>query len=256
MSLRHDLNVFRGTSRLLNAFLRAQVHMVKTSAAWMFAERAYAAGRVLVCVLLPAYLLTHLTSRFMWAWWGVMVAWLVVSGRVIKRKGWLDGWGHEEPEEDRFTGEGDGSAVSHAAPVPLNDHEKSPEEQRQDADAAFAVFVEHNVAAAVAKGRTGIHTDALLGLLHDHGMLTGWKEPDIRATCDRMGIPWRRQHSVQGRNYFGIHVDDLTKYLGRRPQVPPEMVPDLTPSASPEETPSSPYVRGAVALIKNPLQRS
>ncbi|GAA3086651.1 hypothetical protein GCM10020000_86670 [Streptomyces olivoverticillatus] len=79
---------------------------------------------------------------------------------------------------------------------------KSLGEQHQDADAAFGAFVEHNVAVAVAQGRKGIHTDVLLGLLHDHGMLTGWKEPDIRATCDRMGIPWRRQLSVQGAELF------------------------------------------------------
>ncbi|GAA3086659.1 hypothetical protein GCM10020000_86680 [Streptomyces olivoverticillatus] len=98
--------------------------MVKTSAAWMFAERAYAVGRVLVCVLLPAYLLSHLTSCFMWAWWVVMVVWMVVSGRVIKRKGWLDGWEREEPEEDRFTGEEDGGTVLCAEPAPQSDHEK------------------------------------------------------------------------------------------------------------------------------------
>ncbi|MFI0742508.1 hypothetical protein ACH4PU_31190 [Streptomyces sp. NPDC021100] len=254
MSLRNDLNVFRGTGRLLNALLRAQVHMARASAAWITAERAYTAGRVLVCVLLPAYLLTHLTSRFMWAWWGLMVAWAVVSGRVIHRQGWLDGWECEGEGECR-AGEG-GEALQCAEPTPLNDHEMLLGEQRQEADAAFGAFVEHNVAAAVTQGRKGIHTDALLKLLHEHDMLTDWKEPDIRTTCDRLGIPWRRQMSVQGRNYFGIHADDLTKHLGRRPQLPPEMVPDLTPSPSPEKTPSSPYVRGPIALIKRPFSRS
>lgn len=147
----------------------------------------------------------------------------------------------------------------------LNDHETPGEEAPEaeqptaspaEADAAFGLFVEHNVAFAVRtdpKGdRKGVHTDTLLKILHTTGMLTDWTEPMLRKKCKSLGIPVRKQMGIQGRNYFGVHVEDLEQSLGRAVRVPPQLVPDLTqnaPTAPPAEPPAPPP---EITLIQPP----
>ncbi|MFD6968786.1 hypothetical protein [Streptomyces sp. NPDC059949] len=137
-----------------------------------------------------------------------------------------------------------------------NDHEKSgeqdpeteqPEASPAEVDAAFGVFVEHNVGYAVHTDpkatRKGVHTDTLLKILHTAGMLTDWTEPMLRRKCKSLGIPVRTQMSIKGRNYYGVHIEDLEQSLGRAVRLPPQLIPDLTPNtpaAPPAEPPAPP----------------
>ncbi|MER6199845.1 hypothetical protein ABT234_21050 [Streptomyces sp. NPDC001586] len=149
----------------------------------------------------------------------------------------------------------------------LNDHEMAGEQTPEaepltaspaEADAAFALFVEYNVAYAVRtdpKGdRKGVHTDTLLKILHATGMLTDWTEPMLRRKCKALGIPVRKQMGIRGRNYFGVHIEDFEQSLGRAVRVPPQLVPDLTlnaPTTPPAEPPAPPP---EVALIQHPAE--
>ncbi|MFD8887526.1 hypothetical protein ACFV0H_34310 [Streptomyces erythrochromogenes] len=149
----------------------------------------------------------------------------------------------------------------------LNDHEMPGEQNPEaepltaspaEADAAFGLFVEHNVAYAVRtdpKGdRKGVHTDTLLKILHATGMLTDWTEPMLRRKCKSLGIPVRKQMGIRGRNYFGVHIEDFEQSLGRAVRVPPQLVPDLTlnaPTTPPAEPPAPPP---EVALIQHPAE--
>ncbi|MFI6689311.1 hypothetical protein [Streptomyces sp. NPDC050485] len=141
-------------------------------------------------------------------------------------------------------------------PSTLNDHENAGEEHPEpetpvaspaEADAAFGLFVEHNVAFAVRtdpKGdRKGVHTDTLLKILHSAGILADWTEPMLRQKCKTLGIPVRTQMGIRGRNYFGVHVDDLEHALGRAVRLPPQLVLDGTlnaPAAPAAEPPAPP----------------
>ncbi|MEU0214092.1 hypothetical protein ABZ281_02850 [Streptomyces sp. NPDC006265] len=146
-----------------------------------------------------------------------------------------------------------------------NDHETPGEEDREtepptaspaEADAAFGLFVEHNVAFAVRtdpKGdRKGVHTDTLLKILHTTGMLTDWTEPMLRQKCKSLGIPVRTQMGIRGRNYFGVHVQDLEQSLGRAVRVPPQLVPDITLNAPPAPPAEPPAPLPQVTLIQPP----
>ncbi|MFI5825361.1 hypothetical protein ACIA8I_40860 [Streptomyces rishiriensis] len=146
-----------------------------------------------------------------------------------------------------------------------NDHEMAGEEDLEaepltvspaEADAAFGLFVEHNVAFAVRtdpKGdRKGVHTDTLLKILHAKEMLTDWTEPMLRQKCKSLGIPVRKQMGIRGRNYFGVHIEDFEQSLGRAVRVPPQLVPDLTanaPTPPPSEAPAPP---SEITLIQPP----
>ncbi|MER5550035.1 hypothetical protein ABT072_48535, partial [Streptomyces sp. NPDC002589] len=121
-----------------------------------------------------------------------------------------------------------------------------------EADAALGMFIEHSVAFPVREGRKGVHTDTLLKRIHEERMLADWKEPMLRKKCASLGIPVRKQMGIQGRNYFGVHVEDLEQALGRAVRRPPQLVPDLTPNAPagpPAEPPAPPP---EVAFLKAP----
>ncbi|MFD0437150.1 hypothetical protein [Streptomyces chartreusis] len=142
-----------------------------------------------------------------------------------------------------------------------NDHETAGEQDPEttppqvtsaEADAAFAVFIEHSVAFAVRQGRKGVHTDTLLQRIHQERMLADWTEPMFRQKCKSLDIPVRTQMGIQGRNYFGVHVENLEQTLGRPLRIPAQLVPDLTPNAPaapPAEPPAPPL---EVAFLKTP----
>ncbi|MFJ4003984.1 hypothetical protein ACIPWL_11055 [Streptomyces sp. NPDC090023] len=146
-------------------------------------------------------------------------------------------------------------------PAAPNDHETmgeqdpeaaAPQATPAEADAAFALFIEHSVAFAVRQGRKGVHTDTLLQRIHQEGVLADWTEPMLRRKCKSLDTPVRTQMGIQGRNYFGVHVEDLEQALGRPLRIPAQLVPDLTPNA-PAGPPVEPPVPPAeIAFLTAP----
>ncbi|MET7933475.1 hypothetical protein [Streptomyces sp. NPDC005322] len=57
--------------------------------------------------------------------------------------------------------------------------------------------------------RTGVHLVDVLALLHRAGHFPGWEVADVRAACERAGVPVRRSVKVAGKVTWGVHRDDL-----------------------------------------------
>lgn len=211
-------------------------------------------GARLAVILGVCWLYAFAWSRYSVLGWLLLLAWLVIA---------LPAAPGREGQEDAAVE----PTVEPADDAPENDHENDqelgekhehiepadPAAVQRAAEAAFVTFVEHNVAHAVQQGRKGVHTDVLLELLHRKKMLLDWKEPAFRAKCGQLRIPVRRQMSIKGRNYYGVHHEDLTRALGRRPVLPAHRVPDLTPGAPPLPTPDEPLTAPpALALVAPP----
>lgn len=210
-------------------------------------------GARLAVILGVCWLYAFAWARYSVLGWLLLLLWLVIA--LAAAPGRQE---HAEPHERSVDGD--------TAP-PDNDHgnDQDPEMTDEDtervdpaavqreAEAAFVTFIEHNVAHAVQQGRKGVHTDVLLDLLHTEKMLLDWTEPVFRAKCGYLRVPVKRQMNIKGRNYFGIHHEDLTKALGRRPVLPAYRVPDLTPGAAPVPAPDEPLsAPPAVALVTPP----
>lgn len=58
--------------------------------------------------------------------------------------------------------------------------------------------------------RQGVHLRDVLALLHRDGHHPSWEVADVRAVCERMGIPVRQRVRVRGMGVtVGVHRDDL-----------------------------------------------
>ncbi|WP_331729411.1 hypothetical protein OG592_43860 (plasmid) [Streptomyces avidinii] len=217
-------------------------------------------GVRLIALGLTGYLALYFAEKHPGLWYAYGGAGFLLATTVAVRTGLSAGRTVKELESAPAPAEEEQPGTDTA-----NDHEMAGEEGLEtepptvspaQADAAFDLFVEYNVAYAVRtdpKGdRKGVHTDTLLNILHKNGMLTDWTEPMLRKRCKSVGIPVRKQMGIKGRNYFGVHVEDLEQALGRAVRVPPQLVPDLTPDgpAAPPAEPPAPAPE--VALIQPP----
>jgi hypothetical protein len=182
-----------------------------------------------------------------WAASGVIVTWCVAAAAVA-------------PGEDT---------------TPLNDHEDEAGEQARNParetdpthdwnrqKASIRRFVEGAVAEGAAghreeKGR-GATVDSLLAELQERGSLPEWDPKRMIDFLERAGIPVRKQMSffvtreVDGKpkkvkkNLPAVHVDDLTKELGKTPALPSRFVPDITPGRHPHLAAAAPPAEGPV----------
>lgn len=214
--------------------------------AWVRQKDGSPGARV-AAVLGVCWLYAFAWSRYAALGWLLLLAWLVFAfpaapGRDEQGGDRAEGVVENDQEKDYDSGEKDG----HVAPT-------RPAAVQEVAEAAFVTFIEHNVAHAVQQGRKGVHTDTLLALLHQEKLLLDWTEPVFRAKCKQLGVPVKKQMNIKGRNYFGIHHEDLTKALGRRLLLPAHRVPDLTPGAPPVSAhPEPPTAAPSMALIAHP----
>lgn len=184
-----------------------------------------------------------------WVFAADYVGWIVLALVV----GWCLAAAHHAPACEEDEGEGD---------TPVNDHENASGEQPQErapetdpaADwarrrSAIRHFVEGAVAAGAAgfreeKGR-GATVDSMLAEMRLKNPLPGWDRKRMIEFLELADIPVRDQVSfyvieqVNGRdkkvkkNLPAVHVEDLTKELGKTPSLPPQFVADNTPSPPP-----------------------
>ncbi|MFJ5850521.1 hypothetical protein [Streptomyces sp. NPDC092903] len=185
---------------------------------------------------LGGYIALYFTEKHPGLWYAYGTAGLVVVTAVAVRTGLSAG----RTVQDLEAAHADNEEEATQEIDTQNDQETVGEQNIEttpahataaEADDAFAVFIEHSVAFAVRQGRRGVHTDTLLKRIHQEGMLTDWTEPMIRQKCKSVAIPVRTQMGIQGRNYFGVHVENLEQALGRPLRIPAQLVPDLTPNA-------------------------
>ena len=206
---------------------------------------------------LAGYVALHFSEKHPGLWYVYSATGLVVVTTVAVRTGLSAGRTVEDLEAAQAPSEEEPQGSDS-----VNDHEMAgergpettPQATSAEADAAFAVFIEHSVAFAVRQGRKGVHTDTLLKRIHQEHMLADWTEPMLRQKCKSLGIPVRTQMGIQGRNYFGVHVENLEQALGRTLRIPAKIVPDLTPNAPaapPAEPPAPPP---EVAFLKAPAE--
>lgn len=204
---------------------------------------------------LGGYIALYFTEKHPGLWYAYGTTGLVVVTAVAVRTGLSAGRTVQDLEAAHTVNQQGAAQETDTQ----NDHETAGEQDIEttstqatpaEADAAFAVFIEHSVAFAVRQGRRGVHTDTLLRRIHQERMLTDWTEPMIRQKCKSLAIPVRTQMGIQGRNYFGVHVENLEQALGRPLRMPAQMVPDLTPNAPaapPAEAPAPPPAVGFLA---------
>ncbi|WP_234350620.1 hypothetical protein [Streptomyces sp. XY66] len=208
---------------------------------------------------LAGYIALYFTEKHPGLWYAYGATGLVVVTTVAVRTGLSAG----RTVKDLETAHTTVKEEERQETDPQNDHETAgeqgpettpPQATSAEADAAFAVFVEHSVAFAVRQGRKGVHTDTLLTRIHQERMLADWTEPMLRQKCKVLDIPVRTQMGIQGRNYFGVHIADLEQALGRPLRIPAQLVPDLTPNAPaapPGEPPAPP---AEVAFLEAPAE--
>ncbi|MFD8416548.1 hypothetical protein ACFV2Q_33205 [Streptomyces sp. NPDC059650] len=205
------------------------------------------------------YIAVYFTEKHPGLWYIYGATGLVVVTTVAVRTGLSAGRTVQDLEAAHSTVEEEDSQE----PDTSNDHEivgeqdpeTTPQATSAEADAAFAVFIEHSVAFAVRQGRKGVHTDTLLQRIHQEGMLADWTESMLRRKCKSLDIPVRTQMGIQGRNYFGVHVENLEQALGRPLRIPAQLVPDLTPNAPagpPVEPPAPPAEIAFLAAPADP----
>lgn len=205
-----------------------------------------------LCVL--GYVLVYLTSGRSWLWSIYAGAWFLGCVVLAARRGDLpaerqDAEAGEAGRLRRFLGRWSRTEETEPdeADTPENDHEtlgeEDPEEPGPDDPEAERVRrvaliwerVEHAVAAAWYQTATrGARTVDLLAEFQSGGALADWDEKQFRDMLRSIGIPVRDQmyFKVDGekKNQPGVHVEDLTKTLGRTPRLPAHLVPDLTPT--------------------------
>ncbi|WP_424892399.1 hypothetical protein [Streptomyces sp. XH2] len=128
-----------------------------------------------------------------------------------------------------------------------NDHEKLVGEETPVAEAWSVTqdlrdFVEGKVAAgaagyAEAKGKGARIDDIIAGLQADDRAPEGLDRKTMTRLLGDAGITVREQMKfrIDGnqKNQPGVHIDDLTEDLGRRPLLPAHLIPDLTPQHAP-----------------------
>ncbi|WP_435059834.1 hypothetical protein [Streptomyces sp. bgisy060] len=238
---------------------RATTVALRYVGAWLRAGDEESGGFLvrLSALGVAGYIAVYFTEKHPGLWYVYGATGLVVVTVVAVRTGLSAGRTVQDLEAAHNTAEEEDLQE----PDTLNDHETVGEQRPEtttlqatsaEADAAFAVFVEHSVAFAVRQGRKGVHTDTLLQRIHQEKMLADWTEPVIRRKCKSLGIPVRTQMGIQGRNYFGVHVENLEQALGRPLRIPAQLVPDLTPN-SPAGPPAEPPAPPAeVAFLTAP----
>ncbi|MFD9774221.1 hypothetical protein ACFWXE_28400 [[Kitasatospora] papulosa] len=206
---------------------------------------------------LGGYIALYFTEKHPGLWYVYGAAGLVVVTTVAVRTGLSAG----RTVKDLEVAHAIAAAEEPQGSATKNDHETPGEQDPEttpaqvtsaEADAAFAVFIEHSVAFAVRQGRKGVHTDTLLKRIHQEGILADWTEPMIRQKCKFLGIPVRTQMGIQGRNYFGVHVENLEQALGRALRIPAQLVPDLTPNAPTAPPVGAPAPPPEVAFLAAP----
>lgn len=183
--------------------------------------------------------------------------------------GWCLAAAAVAPDEDGDEDEREGD-------TPVNDHENAAGEHGQELTpatdpalnwtrqrSATRHFVEGAVAAGAAglleeKGR-GASVDYLLSEMREKNPLPGWDRKRMIDFLEMFDIPVRDQVSfyvlqeVNGRekkvkkNAPAVHVDDLTKELGKTPSLPPRFVADITPG-------QPPYLASVPPLVEAPVE--
>ncbi|MFD3961547.1 MULTISPECIES: hypothetical protein [Streptomyces] len=206
---------------------------------------------------IAGYIALYFTEKHPGLWYLYGATGLVIVTTVAVRTGLSAGRTVQDLEAAHSTAE-EGTPQQPDTPndremVGESDSETAaPQVTSAEADAAFAVFVEHSVAFAVRQGRKGVHTDTLLQRIHQERMLADWTEPVLRRKCKSLDIPVRTQMGIQGRNYFGVHVENLEQALGRPLRIPAQLVPDLTPNAPAGPPAGPPAPPAQIAFLTAP----
>ncbi|MEU7044954.1 hypothetical protein AB0A77_28400 [Streptomyces varsoviensis] len=109
------------------------------------------------------------------------------------------------------------AADTHEVPV------TGPAEVAQGAaDEAFRALVRDAIG-----DRQGVHLRDLLALIQRDGHHPRWEVGDVRAVCERLGIPVQRRVRVRGRGVtVGIHRDALAAPTGPSSASPDQPPPD------------------------------
>ncbi|MFE9121532.1 hypothetical protein [Streptomyces sp. NPDC007172] len=237
----------------------ATVVALRYVGAWLRAGNEESGGFLvrLGALGVAGYIAVYFADKHSGLWYIYGVTGLVVVITVAVRTGLSAGRTAQDLEAAHRTA----GADQPQEPEPSNDHEMAGEESPEkatphatpaEAEAAFVMFIEHSVAFAVRHGRKGVHTDALLQRIHQEAMLADWTEPMLRRKCKSLNIPVRTQMGIQGRNYFGVHVENLEQALGRPLRIPAQLVPDLTPNAPSRPPVESPAPPAEIAFLTAP----
>jgi hypothetical protein len=234
MGLWREVNVLRGSHRLMPVLGRSTGVMCKAVADWTRAKNGQFIGRLLL-VLVPGYVVVRLSASRPWTWLVWAAVWFVGCCLIAACRGdFVEGPG--EVEEPDPTPEDDQEMVGeqHTDTTTQPDAESKAKWLRQ--------HVEYETAAAIQRPKDspvhgkGVRVEDLLAGIQADGSLPGWDVKQFGALLTGIGIPVREQmyFKVDGRksNCPGVHAEDLTTALGRAPRLPPHLVPDLTPAST------------------------
>ncbi|MFJ5635070.1 hypothetical protein ACIQF5_20835 [Streptomyces goshikiensis] len=234
---------------------RANTQLISRIARWTTTEKGETANRVLA-LLIFGFFATVILVNNSWLCWVVGAGWVLTVGGAAAQhapnlKPTLDEPEEEEDndedEEEEYDDDYEEYEVEREAPGEEDEEDEEPDEQdeerrKREEDAplrarALMSFVEDEVATAVHNGTRGVRIAVLLTLFQSRGQLQNWDEDRLKNLLKGIGVPVREQmyFKINGKksNKPGIHVDDLTETLGRRPRLPAHLVPDLTTSAPP-----------------------
>ncbi|MFE5595076.1 hypothetical protein [Streptomyces sp. NPDC056549] len=225
--------------------------------AWLRAEDGQVLARLLVLcsVGFAAFFVAGRRPYLWWVYGGLLyLICAVVAAKTGLGAGRTVAAIEEDAQAAEYVGESGEEEREGEEPGEAGEEPDQPltEVDRRAAEAEFLEYVEHAVTLAVHHGRKGLHTDVLLAGLHSEDILTEWTEPMIRQKCADLGVTVRTQMGILGRNYFGVHVDDLTADLGRRPRRPPQLVEDRTIGAPAPAPVKAPTPGPALALVPPP----
>ncbi|MFE0774175.1 hypothetical protein [Streptomyces sp. NPDC058861] len=230
---------------------RANAQLISGIARWTTAEKGETANRV-VALLIFGFFAAVIFVNNSWLCWVVGVGWVLTVGGVAAQHAphlepALDEpeeeEGDEEHEEEEYADDYEEYEDEQETPGEedeeetdeLNEERRKREEDSLLRTRTLMSFVEDEVATAVHNGTKGVRIAVLLTLFQSRGQLQNWDEDRLKSLLKGIGVPVREQmyFKINGKksNKAGIHVDDLTETLGRRPRLPAHLVPDLTPSA-------------------------
>ncbi|PWI16019.1 hypothetical protein DI272_18985 [Streptomyces sp. Act143] len=205
-------------------------------------------GKALVAVLRPYSGIVAAVAVLVW-FFGALTA---------------DALNRPENDHDESAGEQDQEDEEEAAEEAEPEGDEEAREARwQAARERLRIFVEHRV-AATAQGHVkgirgkGSRVDDLLAEQQENGGLPGMDRKGMIELLGMAGITVRDQMSFRvlettetgetwvKKNVPGVHVEDLTKDLGRRPNIPAHLVPSLDPSGTPISPPDPTQDSGPV----------